>query len=61
MITLRLVALGFLFLNGMLLFRCYECYSSEQERQLKMTDREAIWDAKDSSGYDCPSGVYLLG
>jgi flagellar hook assembly protein FlgD len=32
----------------------------ELVRRLKMTDSEAIWDGRNSSGVDCPSGVYLL-
>lgn len=27
---------------------------------LKLSDGEAIWDGKDRSGHNCPSGVYLL-
>lgn len=32
----------------------------ELVRRLKLTDSETIWDGKDSSGRNCPSGVYLL-
>jgi len=28
--------------------------------RLKLSDGETLWDGKDSSGHDCPSGIYLL-
>ncbi len=32
----------------------------ELVRRLKLTDGETIWDGKDSSGRNCPNGIYLL-
>lgn len=32
----------------------------ELMRRLKLSDGETLWDGKDSSGHDCPSGIYLL-
>ena len=32
----------------------------ELMRRLKLSDGETLWDGKDSSGHDCPSGIYIL-
>ena len=29
-------------------------------RSLTLLNGETVWDGKDHSGYDCPSGIYLL-